>query len=74
MATESPHPQPNEGLNRYAFDEVFDYYPETDIIMPKFTVVINGVISKKGVPIRQGDQGLAGEFNNEMLTIKGLYP
>lgn len=37
---------------RYAFDDIFTYYPQTDIIVPQFTVVINNVISKKDVPIR----------------------
>lgn len=74
-------------LQQYAFDTIFTYYPETDVIMPKFTVVINGVISKKDVPMRKGElhgldmfmhirQSLAANWDkqSEMLYIKGLYP
>lgn len=43
----------------YLYKEIFDYYPGTDIIVPKYTVVINGRISKKGIPIRNNDSGHA---------------
>lgn len=69
---------------RYKFDTIFDYYPQTDIIIPKYTIVLNGVITKKGVPIRQGDfrgldlfkhigQDLVAVHDNDRMTIEGLY-
>lgn len=71
---------------RYLFKAIFDYYPATDIIMPKFTVIINGVISKKDVPMRKGElhgldmfmhigQDLIGNWDAkaEQLHITGLY-
>lgn len=42
----------------YKFDNVFSYYPETDIIMPKFDVLINDKISRANVPIRNNDGAL----------------
>jgi hypothetical protein len=72
---------------RYAFDTLFKYYPESDVIMPLYTVTINGEIFKADVPIRKNDmpggidlhsrisQDLAGKWDSEhkLVEITGFY-
>lgn len=74
------------GLRRYTFRDVFDYSPSTDIIVPKYRMVINDHISEAAVPIRNGDWSGLNLFKHigkdfvgtwdkttETLTITGIY-
>jgi hypothetical protein len=76
-----------ETPNRYRFDTIFNYYPDTGIIIPRFNVNINNVRVSKGLPIIKSSsfnglnlfnyvgRAIAGIWNRETreLSILGFY-
>jgi hypothetical protein len=74
-------------LGRYLFSSLFDYYPATNVIIPKFTTLINGYRFEKGTQIipttytggvnlyQAVGKAFAGEWDNvnKIVTIAGVY-
>ncbi len=75
-------------FGRYLFETLFDYYPSTGVIVPKYTTLINGYRIEKGIQISYSThtggvnlfQAVGKAFaaswdtKNRTITIVGVYP
>jgi hypothetical protein len=74
-------------MNRYAFENIFNVYPDLGIIIPRFNVVINNTIASQGQAINKNTtfnglnlfdyigRDFAGTWDprTRYLTISGFY-